>query len=128
MRSARLASLAIACASLANGLALAAPPDEPLSAAARAKTKAGCRAGDSGFFRDQGLVMKLASKLKFKSGLLMEQIDVKVNSGVATLTGGISTQQHIVMALNIAADVEGIHCINNFLRVGPPGPAPATTY
>ncbi|WP_326542459.1 BON domain-containing protein [Pseudorhodoferax sp.] len=99
-----------------------------MSAAARAKTSASCRPGDSGFFRDQGLGMKLASKLKFRKKLLSEQIDARVSSGIATLSGGVSSQQHIVLALNIASDVEGIHCINNFLRVGPPTPAAPPPY
>jgi len=105
---------------------MSGPVEAALSSAARAKTASACRAGDSGFFRDQGLGMKLASKLKFNKTLLSEQIDVRVSSGVATLSGGLSTQEHIVAALNIAADVEGIHCIHNALRVGPPDPRPVS--
>lgn len=106
--------------SLATGIACAAPSDTSLSSAARAKTRSACSPADSGFFRDQGLTMGLASKLKFNKKLLSEQIDVRVSSGVATLSGGVSTQAHITAALNIAAEMEGIACIHNFLRVGPP--------
>lgn len=117
----------IACGSLVAGLAWAAPP-ETLSAAARAKTKTSgnCRNGEAGFFRDQGLTMKLASKLQFNGTLLREKIDVRVLNGVATLSGGLSTPQHITAALNIAAEVEGISCINNFLRVGPQDAGPGS--
>ena len=123
----KFACSVLVCAGLAcaPALALADEPSETaLSAAARAKTSASCRSGDSGFFRDQGLGMKLASKLKFRKKLLSEQIDARVSNGVATLSGGVSSQQLIVLALNIAAEVEGVHCIHNFLRVGPSTPTP----
>lgn len=125
----RFACLVLACASLASSPAFAAAPETAsLSAHARAKTRGTCAPADSGFFRDQGLTMKLASKLKFRKGLLMEQVDVRVNSGIATLSGGVSAQQYIVMAVNIVAEDEGVHCINNFLRVGPPASAPAAMH
>lgn len=125
----KLACSILVCTGLASGLALAQEPsDTTLSAAARAKTSKSCRPGDSGFFRDQGLGIKLASKLKFRKKLLSEQIDARVSNGIATLSGGVSSRQQITLALNIASDVEGIHCINNFLRVGPPAPAQAPTY
>jgi hypothetical protein len=121
----KFACSVLVCAGLACAPAFANEPSETtLSAAARAKTNASCRSGDSGFFRDQGLGMKLASQLKFRKKLLSEQIDARVRNGVATLSGGVSSQQIIVLALNIAAEVEGVHCISNFLRVGPPTPAP----
>nr|WP_145548097.1 BON domain-containing protein [Variovorax boronicumulans] len=120
----KFACSVLVCAALACAPAFADEPSETTPAAARAKTSASCRAGNSGFFRDQGLGMKLASKLKFRKKLLSEQIDARVSNGVATLSGGVSSQQVIVLALNITADVEGVQCINNFLRVGPPTPAP----
>lgn len=120
----KLACSILVCIGLGTAPAWAQEPSETrLSPAARAKTSASCRSGDSGFFRDQGLGMKLASKLKFRKKLLSEQIDARVSNGIATVSGGVSSQQVIVLALNIAADIEGVHCINNFLRVGPPTPA-----
>jgi osmotically-inducible protein OsmY len=125
----KLACSILVCSCLASGLALGQEPsDTTLSAAARAKTSTSCRPGDSGFFRDQGLGMKLASKLKFRKQLLSEQIDARVSNGIATLSGGVSSRRQITLALNIASDVEGIHCINNFLRVGPPTPAQAPVH
>ncbi|MFT4103575.1 MAG: BON domain-containing protein [Burkholderiaceae bacterium] len=113
-------------------LALAAPAaiaaDAPRGKAGTAKPAAKpaadtpCQAGEASFFRDEGLTMKLQTKLQFNRELLREQIQVKVNGGVATLYGGVSTPQHIALALDIARQVDGIRCVNNFLRVGPPDP------
>jgi len=103
-----------------------APRGKAAGTASGATAKPGadrpCQAGEASFFRDEGLSMKVQTKLQFNRELLREQIHVKVNGGVATLSGGVSTPQHIALAVDIARQVDGIRCINNFLRVGPPDP------
>jgi hypothetical protein len=83
-------------------------------------TDGSCRAGDASFFRDQGLTMKLTTRLQFNKTLLRERIDATVSGGVATLSGGMPTQALIAAAVDIARQTEGIQCVNNMLRVGAP--------
>ena len=84
-----------------------------------------CRAGEASFFRDEGLRAKVFAALQFNKQLLREQIDVQVNGRVATLSGGVSTQDHVALAGRLAREVSGIECVSNFLHVGPPTPPPA---
>jgi hypothetical protein len=86
-------------------------------------TKPGeCRGGDASFFRDEGLTLKVASKLQFNKTLLREKIQVKAVGGIVTLSGNVSSKDHIALAGKLAAGVEGVRCVNNFLKVGPPEP------
>ena len=105
-------------ASFAAASALAAPAAP--AAKPVAKPAVECRAGETSFFRDEGMTMKVATKLQWNKELLREKIDVKVSGGVATLSGGVSIQEHIAAAGKVAAAVEGIHCVNNLLVVGTP--------
>lgn len=93
---------------LAGGACLAGGP-----------AQAACRAGEPSFFRDEGLTMKVTTKLQFTKALMREKIHVKVTGGVATLSGGISSAEQIETAVRVARQVEGIHCVNNFMKVGP---------
>lgn len=81
-----------------------------------------CQSTEAGFFRDEGLRMKVFAKLQLNKQLLRETIDVHVNGGVATLSGGVSTEQNVSLAGKLAGEVSGISCVNNFLHVGPPTP------
>jgi osmotically-inducible protein OsmY len=47
-------------------------------------------------------------------------VQEEISAGVATLWGGVSTTEHIEIAGRLASEVEGIGCVNNFLKVGPP--------
>ncbi len=103
--------------------AIAAQGARP-AASSPAPASAPCHLGDASFFRDQGLTMKVATKLQFNKQLLAEKIDVKVNGGVASLSGGVSTPEHVALAGDLARQVSGVNCVNNFLRVGPPSASP----
>lgn len=87
--------------------------------AAAAQAAPACKPGEPHFFRDEGLTMKAATKVQFNKALLREKIGVKVTAGVATLSGGVSTPEQIALAAKIVSEIEGIHCVNNFLKVGP---------
>lgn len=103
------------------GLAIMTPP-----AFAQKPAKSGdCRPAESNFFKDEALAMKLSTKLQFNKALLREKIEVKVSGGIATLSGNVSSPEHIALAAKLAAETDGIHCVNNFLKVGPPEPSPA---
>lgn len=81
-----------------------------------------CRGGDASFFRDEGLTLKVASKLQFNKTLLREKIHVKAVGGIVSLSGNVSSKDHIALAGKLAAEVQGVQCVNNFLKVGPPEP------
>lgn len=90
--------------------------------AAAPVTHGTCRSGNAGFFKDEGLAIKVSSKLQFTKALMREKIDVKSNAGVISLSGNVSTVDHISLAGRIAAETEGVVCVNNFLKVGPQEP------
>lgn len=102
----------------------------PAAAAGKAGTRkptSACevRTEDVSFFRDQGLTMKLGTKLQFNKVLYGEQIAVKVSGGVAMLSGRVSSPGMVRTAVAVANEMEGIRCVQNFLEVGPPLPRPA---
>ncbi|MCW7538042.1 BON domain-containing protein [Aquabacterium sp. A7-Y] len=82
--------------------------------------QAACRPGEASFFRDEALTMKVTTKLQFTKALMREKIRVKVTGGVAMLSGGVSSAEQIATAVRIARQVEGVRCVDNFMKVGPP--------
>lgn len=120
----RAAGAAFVGASL---LVLAAPaasaPARPVATAAKRAPACEVRMEDVSFLRDQGLSVKLGAKLQFNKALLGEQISAKVSGGVAMLSGRVSAPDMVKAAAKIAAETEGIRCVQNFLEVGPPVPA-----
>jgi hypothetical protein len=123
------AALAIAVGGVVIGAAAPAVLAQPRGAAAAAPqaARAGgdCRMGEANPFRDQWLATKVSSKLQFNRQLFGEKVNVKVSAGVATLWGGVSTREHVALAGSVASQVEGIGCVNNFLKVGPPEAEPS---
>mgnify|MGYP001495063274 CR=1 FL=1 len=90
--------------------------------AAAPVTHGTCRSGNVGFFKDEGLAIKVSTKLQFTKALMREKIEVKSNAGVVSLSGNVSTLDHVSLAGRIASQVEGVVCVNNFLKVGPQEP------
>ncbi|MBK7665135.1 MAG: BON domain-containing protein [Sterolibacteriaceae bacterium] len=84
--------------------------------------------GDPSFFRDEGINIKVSSKLKFNKSLMREIIQTKVNGGIVTLSGNVSTAEHARLAAKLASAVGGVRCVNNDLVVGPPAPRPISPY
>lgn len=121
----RAAGAAFVGASL---LVLAAPaasaPARPAATPAKRPPACEVRMEDVSFLRDQGLGVKLGAKLQFNKALLGEQITAKVSGGVALLSGRVSAPDMVKAAVKIAGETEGIRCVQNFLEVGPPLPAP----
>lgn len=106
-------------AALALGLAgLLALPAGAAPAAPVQSAAGQCRAGEASFFRDEGMTIKVATRLQWNKALLREKIDVKVTGGVATLSGNVSIREHVALAGRIAAETEGVSCVNNMLTVG----------
>lgn len=116
-RHAALAAFLLVATALAPVLAAGRKP-----APSQPKAPAECKPGDPSFFRDEALTMKLATKLQFAKPLFREKIKVKVSGGVAMLWGGVSSSEAIATAGKLAAQTEGITCVNNLLKVGPPEP------
>lgn len=79
-----------------------------------------CRARDdlASFFKDEALSVKLSTSLQFNKALMRERIQVRVSGGVATLTGSVMNEEHAVLAGRLAAEANGIGCVNNLLQVG----------
>lgn len=81
--------------------------------------------GDPSFFRDEGIKIKVTSKLKFNKALLRENIQTRTNGGIVMLYGNVSTAEHAKLAAKLASEVGGVRCVNNYLVVGPPPAQPA---
>jgi osmotically-inducible protein OsmY len=79
-------------------------------------------AGFGQFFRDEGLVLKVSTKLQFNKKLLREKIDVKANQGIVTLSGSVSSAELVSLAGQLAAETSGVVKVINGLRVGAPEP------
>lgn len=109
-----VASCLVFCAAQAGGAASEVKP-------APRKTCEGL--GDASFFRDEGINIKVASKLRFNKALMRESIQTRTNGGIVTLSGSVSTAEHAQLAAKLAAEVGGVRCVSNFLEVGP-APAP----
>ena len=115
--------------------ALLSIPLATLSAAVQAAPGSGMPAhqgceglGDPSFFRDEGINMKVATKLRFNKALIRESIQTKTNGGIVSLSGYVSTAEHARLAAKLASDVGGVRCVNNFLVVGAPPPQPPGSY
>ena len=72
---------------------------------------------DISFFTDQGLTMKVASRLQFNRELLTEKIDVRVVGAVAILEGRLPTVKLVDTAVRIARETGGIRCVINEISV-----------
>ena len=83
--------------------------------------------GDPSFFRDEGINIKVSTKLKFSKALMRENIQTKSNGGIVSLYGNVSTPEHAKLAAKLASEVGGVRCVNNYLVVGPPLP-PTSPY
>lgn len=73
------------------------------------------RDADISFFSDQGLTMKIVSRLQFNRDFLTEKIDVKVVGAVAILEGRLPTSKLVDSAVRIARETGGIRCVINDL-------------
>jgi hypothetical protein len=77
-------------------------------------------ASGGGFWSDQGITLRIQSRLQFSrmwdsnSGIV-----VAVRNGVVTLTGTVPEQGDIAEAGRIAAGVAGVKGVRNELKVGP---------
>lgn len=76
-------------------------------------------------FRDEGINIKVSTRLRFNKALMRENIQTKTNGGIVTLHGYVSTAEHSRLAAKRAAEVGGVRCVSNFIVVGPPPPQPA---
>lgn len=107
-------------AALALGAAL------PAMAAGKHAASCQVRMADVSFFHDQALTVELGTKLSFNKALLGEQVSAKVTGGVATLSGRVSAPEMVKIAAGIAAKMNGIRCVQNYIEVGPPLPRDTT--
>jgi serine/threonine protein kinase len=74
-----------------------------------------------GFWSDQGLQLRVQSKLQFSRSLWRASggIVVAARNGVVTLTGTVPAQEDVTEAARIASAVDGVRSVRNELKVGP---------
>jgi len=102
-------------------VAAAAPAPKPAaSPPAPAQAPAPAEEAPTGFWRDQGINTKVASKLQFNRKLWRTGIQVETKDGVVTLRGNVATQELITEAVSIASGVAGVRSVRNELRIGAP--------
>ena len=70
-------------------------------------------------WRDQGITMKVASKLQFNRRLWSAGILVETEKGIVTLRGTVSSKALSDEAEKIAAAVYGVHGVKNEIAVNP---------
>ena len=71
-----------------------------------------------GYWRNEGLVMKVQSKLQFSPlWNRIGNLSVTAKDCIVTLTGTVSTREDIKEAERIAASAAGVHKVRNELRV-----------
>ena len=127
LRDYGLPALLLASSLALSALAMAARAQPPSSLDLQAPPKpAGqCLVNDAdiSFLSDQGLTMKVASRLQFNRELLTEKIDVRVVGAVAILEGRLPTSKLVDTAVRIARETGGIRCVINDISVpGKPKP------
>ncbi len=74
-------------------------------------------ASKPGFFQNEAISFKVASKLQFNRELFKEQITANVSGGVVTLTGTVSTQAKRELAGKVVGEVPGVQRVTNNLQV-----------
>ncbi len=70
-------------------------------------------------WRDQGITMKVASKIQFNRRLWSSGIQVETVEGVVTLRGTVGSQELSAEAERLAAGVYGVHAVKNEIKVSP---------
>jgi serine/threonine-protein kinase len=103
-----------------------APAPEPVAAASASPPVPAATAEASpppppppSIWRDQGITMKVASKLQFNRRLWSAGILVDTNQGIVTLSGTVSSKALAEEAERIAAAVYGVHGVKNEIQVTP---------
>lgn len=82
-------------------------------------TSRACTPGEPNLLRDPALAVKVSTKLQFNKALLREKFDVQASGGMVTLSGNMTTREHIALAAKLASEVSGVRCVNNQLKLGP---------
>lgn len=104
---------------VATAASTAAQPPSGLDLQAPPKPTGECivKDDDIRFFADQGMTMKVVSRLQFNRDLLTEKIDVRVVGGVAILEGVLPTSKLVDTAVRIVRETGGIRCVINDIEV-----------
>jgi serine/threonine protein kinase len=74
----------------------------------------------TGFWRDQGITTKVASKLQFNRRLWRTGIQIETKEGVVTLRGNVPSQELIDEAIKLTREVYGVRAVRNELKIGQP--------
>jgi serine/threonine protein kinase len=70
-------------------------------------------------WRDQGITMKVASRVQFNRRLWSYGIQVETVAGIVTLKGTVQTQAEFSEAQKLAASVAGVLAVKNEIKISP---------
>jgi hyperosmotically inducible periplasmic protein len=70
-------------------------------------------------WRDQGITMKVASRVQFNRRLWTYGIQVETVAGIVTLKGTVATQAESAEAEKLAASVSGVLGVKNDIKISP---------
>jgi serine/threonine-protein kinase len=71
-----------------------------------------------GFFDNQAIAFKVATRLSFDRMLYRSGIRVESAGGIVTLRGHLPTREHVAHAIAVARAVEGVRDVRSELRIG----------
>jgi hypothetical protein len=78
------------------------------------------REAPTGFWPDQAISFKVATKLAFNRNLYRSRIQVESAGGVVTLRGQVPSREQVAQAIAVARDVYGVREVRSELRVSAP--------
>lgn len=66
-------------------------------------------------FRNSALEAAVGVRLRFNKALFWETIEIKASDGIVTLSGTVSTEERMHIALKIASETQGVNRVINTL-------------
>lgn len=68
-------------------------------------------------FKNSALEAAVGARLRFNKTLFWETIEIKASDGIVTLSGTVSTEERMNVALKIASETHGVNRVINTLSI-----------
>ena len=68
-------------------------------------------------FKNSVLEAAVGVRLRFNKALFWETIEIKASDGIVTLSGTVSTEERMNIALKIASETQGVNRVVNTLSI-----------
>ena len=68
-------------------------------------------------FKNSVLEAAVGVRLRFNKALFWETIEIKASDGIVTLSGAVSTEERMNIALKIASETQGVNRVVNTLSI-----------